>query len=62
LYSPDRFIAIVVAAGLAFFGIQTWDLSKNVTPWRAAGALGVFAWALVALSTQTFNPFLYFQF
>lgn len=62
LYSPDHVIAMAVATGLAFFGVQTWDLSKNVTPWRAATAMGLFAWALMALSTQTFNPFLYFQF
>jgi hypothetical protein len=47
---------------LAFVGVQTWDLSKNVTPWRGAWAMGLLGWALVALSTQTFNPFLYFQF
>ena len=41
---------------------HTWDLSKNVNPWRAAWAMGLLGWALVALSTQTFNPFLYFQF
>jgi alginate O-acetyltransferase complex protein AlgI len=62
LYSTDHLMAIVVAAGLAFVGVQTWDLSKNVTPARAAWAVGLFAWALVALSTQSFNPFLYFQF
>jgi alginate O-acetyltransferase complex protein AlgI len=62
LYSTDHLLAIAVATGLAFFGLQTWDLSKNVTPWRAAWATCLFGWALVALSTQTFNPFLYFQF
>ena len=62
LYSADHVIAVLTAAGLAFFGVQTWDLSKNVTPWRAGWAVGVLAWALIALSTQTFNPFLYFQF
>ncbi|HXX94899.1 MAG TPA: MBOAT family protein [Planctomycetota bacterium] len=62
LYSPEHLIALPLAAGVAFFGIQTWDLSKRVTAFRAAVALGLFAWSVVALSAQAFNPFLYFQF
>ncbi|HLY08577.1 MAG TPA: MBOAT family protein [Planctomycetota bacterium] len=62
LYSTDHRLAFAACAGIAFFGAQTWDLSKRVTPLRAAGALGLFVWSLVALSTQSFNPFLYFQF
>jgi alginate O-acetyltransferase complex protein AlgI len=62
LYSPDHLIAIAISAAVAFIGVQTWDLSKRVTPLRAALALGLFAWSVAALSTQTFNPFLYFQF
>ncbi|HLY73852.1 MAG TPA: MBOAT family O-acyltransferase, partial [Planctomycetota bacterium] len=62
LYSVDHVIALAVAATVAFLGVQTWDLSKRVTPWRAFLALGLFAWSVVALSGQSFNPFLYFQF
>lgn len=62
LYSPYYLLTMAAGAGIAFFGIQTWDLSRRVTPLRAGLALGLFAWAAVALSTQTFNPFLYFQF
>jgi len=62
LYSTDHLLAFTACVGIAFFGPQTWDLSKRVTPLRAAGALGLFVWSLVALSTQSFNPFLYFQF
>ena len=47
---------------IAFFGVQAWDLSRNVTPLRATLALAVLAWSLVAMSAQSFNPFLYFQF
>jgi alginate O-acetyltransferase complex protein AlgI len=62
LYSPDHVLALAAAALVAFFGVQTWDLSKRVTPLRGAFALGLFAWSAVALSAQGFNPFLYFQF
>ena len=62
LYSFDHLLAMAACAAIAFFGVQTWDLSKRVTPLRAAAALGLFAWSVAALSTQSFNPFLYFQF
>jgi alginate O-acetyltransferase complex protein AlgI len=62
LYSADHVLAVGLCALIAFFGVQTWDLSKRVTPARAAAAMGLFAWSIAALSTQSFNPFLYFQF
>jgi alginate O-acetyltransferase complex protein AlgI len=61
-YDPGHVAVMLIAAGIAFFGVQTWDLSHNVTPLRASLAMGLFAWSVVAMSAQTFNPFLYFQF
>ena len=60
--TPGHVAAMLVAAGLAFFGIQTWDLARNVTPLRATWALAVLSVSVVAMSAQSFNPFLYFQF
>ncbi len=62
LFSPDHLAWMAIAAGIAFFGVQTWDLSKRVTPPRAFAAIALFLWSVVALSTQSYNPFLYFQF
>ena len=53
---------MIVAAGIAFFGVQVWDLSRNVTPLRATLAMTVLTWSVVAMSAQSYNPFLYFQF
>jgi alginate O-acetyltransferase complex protein AlgI len=61
-YEPGHVVIMIVAAAIAFFGVQAWDLSRNVTPLRASWALGVFACSVVAMSAQSFNPFLYFQF
>jgi alginate O-acetyltransferase complex protein AlgI len=61
-YDPWHVGAMVVAATVAFFGMQVWDLSRKVTPLRATLSLTVLAWAMVAMSAQSFNPFLYFQF
>jgi alginate O-acetyltransferase complex protein AlgI len=61
-YEPGHVMVMVVGAGIAFFGVQAWDLSRNVTPLRATLALTVLAWSVVAMSAQSYNPFLYFQF
>jgi alginate O-acetyltransferase complex protein AlgI len=58
----DKVAVLLAAAGIAFLGVQTWDLSKRVTPLRAAIAMAVLVWSVAALSAQSFNPFLYFQF
>jgi alginate O-acetyltransferase complex protein AlgI len=62
LYSTDHLLWMATAATVAFFGVDTWQLSKNVNPLRAAGALLLLVWSLVAMSTQSYNPFLYFRF
>jgi alginate O-acetyltransferase complex protein AlgI len=62
LYSPDHCLWMALAAGIAFFGVETWDLSKRLTPLKAVAAVALLMWSLVAMSTQTFSPFLYFQF
>ena len=61
-YEPSHVMVMIVAAGIAFFGVQAWDLSRNVTPLRATLAMTVLAWSVVAMSAQSYNPFLYFQF
>jgi len=62
LYSPYQLLCFIAATGIAFFGVQTWDLARQITPVRAVAAVGLFVWAAVAMSTQSFNPFLYFRF
>ena len=62
IYTPEKVIFFFAAALIAFFGWQTWDLSKNLSFGKMAYGLIIFLWAIAAYSTQTFNPFLYFQF
>jgi alginate O-acetyltransferase complex protein AlgI len=61
-YSRFSLVCFAAAAAIAFFGVQTWDLSKNVSGLKAAAALVLLGWAVVAMSTQAFSPFLYFRF
>ena len=56
LYEPGHVIVMLVAAGIAFFGVQVWDLSRKVTPLRATLALTVLAWSLVAMSAAIVQP------
>jgi alginate O-acetyltransferase complex protein AlgI len=41
---------------------QTWDFTRRITFPRAALALGLLWLSLVVLTTQSFNPFIYFIF
>lgn len=61
-YSPFQVTCFAAAVGLAFFGTQTWDLARRLTIGRTLCAAAVLFWASVALTTQSYNPFLYFRF
>ncbi|MCC7374439.1 MAG: MBOAT family protein [Verrucomicrobiales bacterium] len=63
LYTPYRLLVLIVAAGLVFQPRQAHDWAHGPVTWpRMAGLAGLFAFALITLYSQTFNPFLYFQF
>ncbi|MEQ1870834.1 MAG: MBOAT family O-acyltransferase [Vicinamibacterales bacterium] len=61
-YSPFHLLIFAAAAVISFGGVQTWDFVRRVTPLKAAAAVAALLWAVVAMSTQAFNPFLYFRF
>ena len=41
---------------------QTWDWSRRLGPGKAATALALFLLAVTVLTTQAYNPFIYFIF
>ena len=57
-YSPFHVFWFALAASISFFGIQTWDLVRDVSPLKAATACALLGGEVVAMSTQAFNPFL----
>jgi alginate O-acetyltransferase complex protein AlgI len=61
-YNRYHVLWMLVAAVVAFFGVETWDLARRVTPLRALLALALLFWAMMGLVVQSYNPFLYFQF
>jgi alginate O-acetyltransferase complex protein AlgI len=62
MWTYPHVVCLLIAAILAFRGIQTWDMAKRVTPLTALFALAVFAASLLVFAMRSVTPFLYFRF
>jgi alginate O-acetyltransferase complex protein AlgI len=63
IYTPYHLLILVVCAVLVFQPLQAHDWAEAPVTWgRVALVAPLFVFALVAMFSQTFNPFLYFQF
>ncbi len=62
IYKPYYLLWLAAALGITFFGVQTWDFTRRITWPRLAVILSGFAAAVILLTTQAYNPFLYFIF
>jgi alginate O-acetyltransferase complex protein AlgI len=62
LYSPYSLLSFAVAAVVVWGAPQTWDFTRRFTWPKVAAVLGLLALGLLALTTQSFNPFIYFIF
>ena len=62
LYQPYYLGTFAVAAIITWSAPQTWDWSRSLTMPKAAGALALLGLSLAMLSTQAYNPFIYFIF
>jgi len=62
IYSRDHLIMLIVCAIVVWFGRQSWDIAQKISFPKAVLLTVLFLWALAAMFTQSFNPFLYFQF
>ena len=63
IYTPRHLFVMVLCILMTYQPVQAFDWSrKTLTPTRVAGLLVLLILALVIMSTQAFNPFLYFQF
>jgi len=62
LYAPDKLVLMAAGALLVLWPLQAYEWSERLT-WPKAMALApAFGVALLAMFSQAFNPFLYFQF
>jgi alginate O-acetyltransferase complex protein AlgI len=62
IYSRDHLIIFIACAIAVWFGKQSWEIAQKMSPAKVAIMIGLFILALAAMFTQSFNPFLYFQF
>lgn len=63
LIRQPYYLLTLTTAALVVWGCpQTWDWSRRLTPAKAAAALALLAGSAVVLTTQAFNPFIYFIF
>ena len=62
LYQPYYVVGLTVAAAITWCAPQTWDFTRRITVPKAVVIFAVFWLSIVALTTQAFNPFIYFIF
>ena len=62
LYQPYYLITVGAAAIVTWAAPQTWDWTRQLTPARAVGTVILLATSVAVLSTQAYNPFIYFIF
>jgi len=63
IYTPLHLVVMAICLLLVFQPLQAFDFSQRPQTWtRPAVLLPLFAFSLIVMFTQAFNPFLYFQF
>jgi alginate O-acetyltransferase complex protein AlgI len=62
VYQPYYLGTFLLAGVIVWAAPQTWDWTRTLTLPKAATSLALLALAVIALTTQSFNPFIYFIF
>jgi alginate O-acetyltransferase complex protein AlgI len=62
VYQPYYLLTFAAAAVVTWTCPQTWDWSRTITVPKAVAVAAAFVVAAVMLTTQAFNPFIYFIF
>ena len=62
VYRPYYVGTFLLAGAIVWTAPQTWDWTRTLTLPKATATLAVLALAVVVLTTQAFNPFIYFIF
>lgn len=62
LYTNYSLLAMLCAAGVVWFAPQTWDFTKKLAFGRIAWVGTIYIFAVVLLTVQSYNPFIYFNF
>jgi alginate O-acetyltransferase complex protein AlgI len=62
IYQPYYVLSILLAAVVAWAGVQTWDWTRRLTAPKGAFIFALFWVSLLVMATQAYNPFIYFIF
>lgn len=62
IYSRYHLIILLCCAVAVWFGKHSWQIVEKVNPGKVIIMIILFIISLLAMFTQSFNPFLYFQF
>ncbi|HEY5814299.1 MAG TPA: MBOAT family O-acyltransferase, partial [Terrimicrobiaceae bacterium] len=62
VYQPYYLLSVLLAALVAWMGVQTWDWTRTITFPKSATILLLFWVSLLVMATQAYNPFIYFIF
>ena len=62
IFTPTCIVFMLLAGLLSFWKYRSYDWCIDVSFKKSLIALGLFILATLALFTQSYNPFLYFQF
>ncbi len=62
VYAPYYLATFVLSAVIVWFAPQTWDWTKILTGPKAVAVFAVLVLSVIVLTTQAYNPFIYFRF
>jgi alginate O-acetyltransferase complex protein AlgI len=62
LLSPYLLLCFALAAVVVWAAPQSWYWTRDLGPWKVAAVLSLLVVAVGALSTQDYNPFIYYIF
>lgn len=62
VYAPYYLGTFALSAIIVWFAPQTWDWTRTLTAPKAVAIFAVLVLAVVVLTTQAYNPFIYFIF
>ena len=62
VYQPYYLGTFLAAGAVTWLAPQTWDWTRTLTPPKAAAIVALLLLSAVVLTTQAFNPFIYFIF
>ena len=60
--TPYLMTSLAMAGVIAFFGIQSWYFTRQLQPWKLGVLLALLLFGTMMLSSQSYNPFIYFIF